>query len=108
MGHNDLHVATCSSCAKVYDAKLQCYLHAPKCPVLEEKAKRLEIKRLTANIRDVAHLRKIIMDVEPHLRRKVYNLIVPDIVHFIAPPFFSLVKPPGPRMKRLPKTVEVT
>jgi hypothetical protein len=92
---SDIHEPNCDHCTKTFDGYN--YYHMGGCSVLLNKVKRLQIKLLAASIRDVAQLRKIILDVQPRMRQGVYDMIAPGVTKFIPPPFRTLVKERGPR-----------
>jgi hypothetical protein len=96
---SDLMLDHCDHCTKVLDGHGN-YYHGPGCSVLLNKTKRLQIQLLSANVQSKEQLRKIIMDVQPKMRREVYNLIAPNCTRFIVPSFESIVRPRGPRTKK--------
>jgi hypothetical protein len=94
---NDISLAHCDHCEKIFDAPSGNYYHMSGCSVLLNKVKRLQIKMMAANIRSVAQFRKIIFDAQPKMRCEVYDLIAPNITKFIPPPYLALCKSRGPR-----------
>lgn len=69
--------------------------HAPGCSVAVQDLKKFQIRMAAAQIRTGKHLRQILKDANPRLRRQVYDLIVPHITYFKPPSYERLMG--GPR-----------
>ena len=93
---SDTQTEYCNSCFKHLENGN--WYHAEGCSVLKDKVAQLQIRLLASNIRSGAHLRRIVLDAKPHLRRQVYDLIAPHVTRFKPPSYERLLG--GPRGSR--------
>lgn len=57
----------------------------------ETNAKLFQVRRLASKIMSIKHLRLIIKDTDPKLRKEVFYLITPHITHFQVPSYRQLL-----------------
>ena len=72
-------------------------VHIAGCSVVKARLDSFRIRLMASSIRSVAQLRRIILDAEPRLRNRVYELIAPHITRFKPPPLARLLG--GPRAR---------
>lgn len=89
-------LSLCNACEATLDAKGEIQ-HVSGCSVVRQRMNEFQVKMLASKIVTVRHLRKVIFDASPKMRRQVYDMIAPHIVKFKPLEFDKLIKAGRPR-----------